>query len=108
MDQASVLALDCLGQLMDCLPLSFLQCVNLLEDLVPANVKPMADSVLLQLLLSALYSQLETNATTTALCEALCSLDRVSKHADKIQTFIVNSREWYGYNSIFHKFHVTN
>ncbi|XP_068085155.1 uncharacterized protein KIAA0825 [Anabrus simplex] len=90
LDQATSLALDCLCHLADCLPPSVLRAAALLEDAIPADVHPMAGSVLLQLLISGLYSQLIVNGenTDTALCEALCGIDQNSRHAEKIQAFL--------------------
>jgi hypothetical protein len=66
-----------------------------LEDAIPADVHPVASSVLLQLIVAALYSQLLVAGgnTATALAEALCSLDH-SGHDSKIEVFIHAAVEW--------------
>lgn len=89
LDQAIDVALDCLIQLVDCLPTSVLQAAAVLEDAIPADVHPVSGSVLLQLVIAALYSQLldAGGNITTALAEALCSLDH-SGHDSKIEAFI--------------------
>lgn len=87
--QAMDIALDCLIQLVECLPTSVLRAAAVLEDAIPADVHPMSGSVLLQLIIAALYSQLlgAGGNTTTALAESLCSLDH-SGHDSKIEAFI--------------------
>jgi hypothetical protein len=95
LDQAIDVALDCLIQLVDCLPTLVLRAAAVLEDAIPADVHPVSGSVLLQLVIAALYSQLldAGGNTTTALAEALCSLDH-SGHDSKIEAFIHAAVEW--------------
>jgi hypothetical protein len=89
LDQAMDVALDCLVQLVECLPASVLRAAAVLDDAIPADVHPMSGSVLLQLIIAALYSQLLVAGgdSTTAFAEALCSLDH-SGHDSKIEAFI--------------------
>jgi hypothetical protein len=95
-DQAMDVTMDCLIQLTDCLPTSVLHTAAVLEDAVPADVHPVGNSVLLQLMVAALYSQLQGAAgnTATALAEALCSLDHSGHHNSKIEAFIHAALEW--------------
>jgi hypothetical protein len=89
--------MDCLIQLTDCLPTLVLRAAAVLEDAIPADVHPMANSVLLQLIVAALYSQLVAtagNTSATALAEALCSLDQSGHHDKKIEAFIRAAVEW--------------
>jgi hypothetical protein len=94
-DQAVDVALDCLMQLVDCLPTSVLRTAAVLEDAIPADVHPVSGSVLLQLVIAALYSQLSVAGgnTATALAEALCNLDH-SGHGSKTDAFIHAAVEW--------------
>jgi hypothetical protein len=94
-DQAVDVALDCLIQLVDCLPTSVLRAAAVLEDAIPADVHPVSGSVLLQLVIAALYSQLLAAGgnTATALAEALCNLDH-SGHGSKIEAFIHAAVDW--------------
>ncbi|KAJ9598073.1 hypothetical protein L9F63_026823 [Diploptera punctata] len=85
-------AMDCLIQLADCLPEAVLRAAIVLEDALPADVHPLAGSVLVQLVITALYSKLQAaaigNAQATALAEVLCNLDQSTAHDDKIEAFI--------------------
>jgi hypothetical protein len=97
LDQAIDIIMDCLIQLADCLPPLVLQAATVLEDAIPADVHPVANSVLLQLVVAALYSQLLAtagNTSATALAEALCSLDHSGHHDSKIEAFIHAAVEW--------------
>jgi hypothetical protein len=97
LDQAMDVLMDCLIQLADCLPALVLRAAAVLQDAIPADVHPVADSVLLQLVVAASYSQLLAiagNTFTTALAEALCSLDHCDRHNSKIEAFINAAVEW--------------
>jgi hypothetical protein len=95
LDQAMEVALDCLIQLVDCLPTLVLRAAAVLEDAIPADVHPVSSSVLLQLIIAAMYSQLLVAGgnTAKALAEALCNLDH-SGHGSKIEAFIHAAVEW--------------
>ncbi|XP_069686623.1 uncharacterized protein KIAA0825 [Periplaneta americana] len=96
LDQALGLAMDCITQIADCLPPSVLRAAAVLEDAIPADVHPMSNSVLLQLVIAVLYSQLlraANKSNETALAEALCSLDHSHCHDDKIEAFIRSAVE---------------
>jgi hypothetical protein len=91
------IAMECLIQLADCLPTSVIRAAAVLEDAIPADVHPVAGSVLLQLVVAVLYSQLLAvtgNTPATALAEALCSLDHSSRHDSKIEAFVHAAMEW--------------
>ncbi|XP_021923191.1 uncharacterized protein LOC110831470 isoform X2 [Zootermopsis nevadensis] len=91
LDQGIDVVMDCLIQLSDCLPSLVLRAAAVLEDAIPADIHPLANSVLLQLVVAALYSQLLAtggNTSATALAEALCSLDHSGQHNSKIDAFI--------------------
>ncbi|XP_049774049.1 uncharacterized protein KIAA0825 homolog isoform X1 [Schistocerca cancellata] len=89
-DQAMILALDCVGQIVECVPPHLLCAAALIEEMVPADVQPMAGSVSLQLILSALYSQLQQHSgSSMALSEALCDLGQNTKQTEKIQALVV-------------------
>jgi hypothetical protein len=95
LDQAVDVTLDCLIQLVDCLPTAVVRAAAVLEDAIPADVHPVSGSVLLQLIIAALYSQLliAGGNTATALSEALCDLDH-SGHSTKIEAFIHAAAQW--------------
>lgn len=59
------LCITCFSQLWDCLPKSLLTVSKLLSEILPATSTPVADSVLLQLLLMGLYEELVAIAKTT-------------------------------------------
>nr|CAD7267851.1 unnamed protein product [Timema shepardi] len=88
--EATALALDCLCQLSDCVPSSLHRAAALLEDILPADVHPVGDSVLLQLLVLALYSHLVCigGNNVIALAETLCNLGQLSTFADKMEEFV--------------------
>nr|CAD7424866.1 unnamed protein product [Timema monikensis] len=88
--EATALALDCLCQLSDCVPSSLHRAASLLEDILPADVHPVGDSVLLQLLVLALYSHLVCigGNNVIALAETLCNLGQLSTFADKMEEFV--------------------
>ncbi|XP_046994800.1 uncharacterized protein LOC124606776 isoform X2 [Schistocerca americana] len=89
-DQAMILALDCVGQIVECVPPHLLCAAALIEEMVPADVHPMAGSVALQLILSALYSQLQQHSgSSMALSEALCDLGQNTKQTEKIQALVM-------------------
>ncbi|XP_011496322.1 PREDICTED: uncharacterized protein LOC105360970 [Ceratosolen solmsi marchali] len=56
--QAMSLALACLGELHECLPLGVLQTALAMDENVPAHCRPIGGSVLLQVMCSALYTAL--------------------------------------------------
>lgn len=85
-----ILALDCVGQIIECVPPNLLCAAALIEEMVPADVQPMAGSVPLQLILSALYSQLQQHpGPSMALSEALCDLGQSTKQTEKIQALVM-------------------
>jgi hypothetical protein len=98
LSQAVGVAMDSLIQLADCLPEPVLNAAMVLEDALPADVHPLAGSVLVQLVITALYSKLQAASTNspqaTALAEVLCSLDQSTAYDDKIEAFIRIAVEW--------------
>ncbi|CAG2058077.1 unnamed protein product [Timema podura] len=88
--EATALALDCLCHLSDCVPSSLHRAASLLEDILPADVHPVGDSVLLQLLVLALYSQLVCigGNNVIALAETLCNLGQLSTFEDQMEEFV--------------------
>ncbi|KAL1117775.1 hypothetical protein AAG570_004090 [Ranatra chinensis] len=70
-EQQTALSIALLCRTTDCLPPGICQCSNLLEDIIPADCHPLADSVLIQLLVTALYRRTKD----TPMAESLCHLD---------------------------------
>ncbi|XP_031785557.1 uncharacterized protein LOC100116243 isoform X1 [Nasonia vitripennis] len=73
--QAMSLALGCLGELHDCLPLGVLQMALCMDENVPAHCRPIGGSVLLQVMISALYAALLQTARDTSASTAQQNLE---------------------------------
>ncbi|EAA04005.4 AGAP007105-PA [Anopheles gambiae str. PEST] len=70
MYQAMSLSLSCFSEMWDCIPDCFYTVTNCLAEILPAEIRPLGDSVLIQLLYIALYSKLLEVAETEAEAEA--------------------------------------
>ncbi|XP_035792952.1 uncharacterized protein LOC118467058 [Anopheles albimanus] len=70
MYQAMSLSLSCFAEMWDCIPDCFYTVTNCLTEILPAEIRPLGDSVLIQLLYIALYSKLLEVAETEAEAEA--------------------------------------
>ncbi|XP_044763067.1 uncharacterized protein LOC123320001 [Coccinella septempunctata] len=120
MYQAMAIILVCFSYFWDCLDSTLFKVTNMIQDVVPSDITPLSNSVLLQTLISALYSELvqmsqekkhikiaghpneETatfdgtnsseNEIALALAEALCSIDEDNKHTDQIDQFMEEAK----------------
>ncbi|XP_075215325.1 uncharacterized protein LOC142321215 [Lycorma delicatula] len=72
-EQAVQLSIQMLCRVINCLPSGLTVCCNVLTEYLPADISPLAGSILIQILASALYAQL----TESAVAEALCNVDNV-------------------------------
>lgn len=64
--QAMSLSISCFSEMWDCIPDCLYTVTTLLTEIIPADTKPLGDSVLIQILFSALYTKLleaSTNET---------------------------------------------
>ncbi|XP_049544819.1 uncharacterized protein KIAA0825 homolog [Anopheles darlingi] len=106
MYQAMSLSLSCFAEMWDCIPDCFYTVTNCLTEILPAEIRPLGDSVLIQLLYIALYSKLLEVAETEAeaevkeksvicqtLAEAICFIDEDNKHTEQINSLIAQARE---------------
>ncbi|XP_039278342.1 uncharacterized protein LOC111044238 [Nilaparvata lugens] len=69
-EQGVELSMLLLGRMTNCLPPGIHACALMVEDTLSADISPMGDHVLVQLLVAALYKQMPDSP----LAEALCSL----------------------------------
>lgn len=58
MYQAMAIILVCFSYYWDCLGSTLIKVTTMIQDLLPSNITPLGDSVLLQTLISTLYSEL--------------------------------------------------
>ncbi|XP_066248590.1 LOW QUALITY PROTEIN: uncharacterized protein KIAA0825 homolog [Euwallacea similis] len=121
MYQAMSLVIACLSQFWDMIDPSLLKISNLLQEIIPVDVTPVSNSVLMQILVSALYSSFidtvpaaeeqrrlsrksidsssrrtstaSLSSSAIAAAEALCSIDEDNKHTDQIEEFLVQVNE---------------
>uniref|UniRef100_A0A182JX97 Uncharacterized protein n=1 Tax=Anopheles christyi TaxID=43041 RepID=A0A182JX97_9DIPT len=70
MYQAMSLSLSCFSEMWDCIPDCLYTVTICLAEILPAEIRPLGDSVLIQLLYIALYSKLLEVAETEAEAEA--------------------------------------
>ncbi|XP_046392270.1 uncharacterized protein LOC124160463 [Ischnura elegans] len=71
------------AQLAECLPTTLYGASQLLEDALPADVRPLGGSVLMQMVGAALYSVMMDlgKDEATAMAEALCNMDKRKYHS---------------------------
>ncbi|RZF41589.1 hypothetical protein LSTR_LSTR000303 [Laodelphax striatellus] len=69
-DQGVELSIQLLCRMTNCLPPGIHACALILEDTLSADISPVGDSVMVQVLIAALYAQMPDSP----LAEALCSL----------------------------------
>ncbi|CAH1127111.1 unnamed protein product [Ceutorhynchus assimilis] len=123
MYQTMSLIIACLSQFWDMLDSALLRIATLFQDGIPSDVRPVSDSVLMHILVSALYSHLismSENVSTKkevtfstkkieespasdsahtigwaalAAAESLCSIDEDHKHTDQITEFLNEVQE---------------
>lgn len=111
------LAISCLTEMWDCIPDSLYTVSTSLSDIISTEIRPLGESVLIQILFSALYTKLmEASKTETmetmdggaaisaedreqkssicnVLAEAICSIDEDNKHTESITALINYARE---------------
>lgn len=66
------LYLDCMKSTINCLPEGVIQFSQLIENILPADVIPLGDSALIQLMVITLYDELGTESPVS---ELLCRLE---------------------------------
>lgn len=114
MYQAMSLAISCFSEMWDCLPDCVYKVTHALMEILPTDVKPLGDFVLIQILFSALYTKLleailvetdleKENGGTSAgsdkiaiyqqLAEAICSVDEENKHTDQLNKLLEQAKE---------------
>ncbi|KAL1505958.1 hypothetical protein ABEB36_005401 [Hypothenemus hampei] len=123
MYQAMSLIVACFSQYWDILDTSLLRAASLFQEIIPSEITPISDSVLMQILVSSLYTYFITNSedkkvtfqmskqnslesvsnqgpesvanVALAAAESLCSIDEDNKHTDQIEEFLnqVNGRK---------------
>lgn len=108
--QAMSLAISCFTEMWDCLPDCVYKVTQALMEILPTDVRPLGDHVLIQILFAALYTKLletiqnETERSTEAgtseriaccqqLAEAICSVDEDNKHTDQLLELLGQARE---------------
>ncbi|XP_067647757.1 uncharacterized protein [Eurosta solidaginis] len=106
MYQAMSLALTCVSEMWDCISESLYKVIILIQDIIPVSTKPLADSVLIQIVFAALYTDLirkaknyekenkiEKASTCYSISEAICCIDEDDKHTDQIDLFLKQTRD---------------
>ncbi|XP_075163456.1 uncharacterized protein LOC142236091 [Haematobia irritans] len=106
MYQAMSLALTCVSEMWDCIPEGLYKVTSLLQDITPVSTRPLADSVLMQVMFAALYTELiktadkyekSNNEDRATICftlsEAICSIDEDDKHTDQIDLFLKQAKD---------------
>jgi protein KIAA0825 len=121
--QTMALSVSCFSEMWDCIPDCFYVVTSLLTEIIPADIRPLGDSVLIHILFSALYTKiLETSqevlaiakktttpgeASTssdtnnskskvsicTILAEAICFIDEDNKHTEQIMQLINKAKD---------------
>lgn len=104
------LSISCLIEILDCLPNNFFVLTNALNDIIPTEVRPLGDSVLIQTLYSALYTKLLETAEKDAasrsdetvaisessicltLSEAIVRIDEDNKHTESIRNLVTKAQ----------------
>lgn len=120
------LSISCLAEMLDCLPKNFFVFTNALNDIIPTEVRPLGDSVLIQTLYSALYTKfletaekdsasksVETVAISKlsiclALSEAIVCIDEDNKHTESIQNLITKAQRRMGSEGLCDQEHSVN
>uniref|UniRef100_A0A1B0DML4 Uncharacterized protein n=1 Tax=Phlebotomus papatasi TaxID=29031 RepID=A0A1B0DML4_PHLPP len=105
MYQAMSLAISCFSEMWDCIPDCLYKVSIALMDIIPADVRPLGDSVLIQILFMALYTKLlevcenesDKDSEKASICqtvaEAICSVDADNKHTDQLSLFLKQARD---------------
>lgn len=120
--QAMSLSISCFQEMWDGIPDCLFIVTSMLQEIVPADVTPLGDSVLVHVLYSALYTKLlewstetvtpeneqenqaenaqaseEKFANKAAICqtlaEAICAVDEDNKHTEKIAELLEAAKE---------------
>lgn len=117
------LAITSLSEMWDCIPQSLYGVSSALNEIICTDVRPLGDSVLIQVLFSALYTKLleaaqncsssedlakppdgqqtpssmSKAAICTMLAEASCCIDEDNKHTESINDLIRQARDRRGY-----------
>lgn len=110
MYQGMSLAVSCFSEMWDCLPDCIYRVTHALMEIMPTEIRPLGDNVLIQLLFAALYSKLlkvikmaeedtvtEANLVKIAHCqqlaEAICGVDEDNKHTDQLANLLKQANE---------------
>lgn len=104
MYQVMSLSISCFGEMWDCIPDCVYNVATSLSEILPADIKPLGDDVLIQLLYCSLYTKLletsqklgtddEKATICQTLAEAICSIDEDNKHTAQIKAFLEQTRE---------------
>lgn len=103
MYQAMSLSVSCFSEMWDCLPECIYRVTHALMEILPTEMRPLGDHVLIQTLFAALYSKLliviaeEADAEKVAHCqqlaEAICSVDEDNKHTDQLANLLKQANE---------------
>ena len=119
--QAMALAITCLAEMWDAIPDCLYTVIMCLIEILPADIKPLADSVLIQILFCALYTKLmecaqgedtekelqvvvnENDPTATVvrsrktvcqvLAECVCAIDEENKHTELLAALVHQAAE---------------
>lgn len=97
------MAVSCFSEMWDCLPEGIYRVSHALMEIIPTDIRPLGNHILIQILFAALYSKLlkvislaevdpEKNKDKIAYChqlaEAICSVDEDNKHTDQLASLI--------------------
>lgn len=103
--QSMSLSISCFSEMWDCTPDCLYNIATSLAEIVPTGIKPLGDSVLIQLLYCSLYTKLlettelmlgkdeEKAQICQTLAEAICAIDEDNKHTDQFKKFLEHIRE---------------
>lgn len=106
--QSMSLAISCFSEMWDCLPECIYRVTHALMEIMPTDIRPLGDNVLIQVLFAALYSKLlkviqiaeedkVANAEKIAHCqrlaEAICFVDEDNKHTDQLANLLKQANE---------------
>ncbi|XP_063706631.1 uncharacterized protein LOC134835643 [Culicoides brevitarsis] len=104
--QAMSLSISCFQEMWDGIPDCLFIVTSMLQEIIPADIRPLGDSCLVHVLYSALYTKLLENATGVneekfankasicqTLAEAICAIDEDNKHTEKIQELLNQAKE---------------
>lgn len=118
MYQAMALSISCFSEMWDCIPDCLYTITQSLAEILPAEIKPLGDACLIQILFCSLYTkllqtsdnelkkcqgkneeelQLDVNYVKGTICqtlaEAICFIDEDNKHTDQLKQFLNQTRE---------------